>query len=69
MTPARRFLTTAAATLLLCLGSAALAAPAEADIDTSLLGGAVTVLSDGVVSTTLNGAPLLTIPNPAEGIV
>ncbi|GHF46012.1 hypothetical protein GCM10010218_29060 [Streptomyces mashuensis] len=64
-----RILATATATLLLGLGSAALATPAHADVDANLLGGTVTALADGVVEADVLGSQLLQIPNPAEGLV
>ncbi|MFI9721480.1 hypothetical protein ACIHFE_17810 [Streptomyces sp. NPDC052396] len=69
MTPVRRFLTTVAATALLCLGGAALAAPAEADVDANVLGGTVTALADGVITAGALGTQLVTLPNVADGIV
>ncbi|MFG2182706.1 hypothetical protein ACGFLS_28845 [Streptomyces abikoensis] len=64
-----RALTTAAATLLLGLGGAALATPAHAEVDANVLGGTVTALADGVLSADLLGNPVLQLPNPAEGLV
>lgn len=65
----RRALTTAAATLLLGLGSAALATPAHADVDAHVLGDTVTALADGVLSADLLGTHLVQLPNPVEGVV
>ncbi|MHA7960074.1 hypothetical protein ACX9I7_20185 [Streptomyces sp. L500] len=64
-----RVLTTAAATVLLGLGGAALATPAHADVDANVLGGTVRVLADGVLAADLFGNPALMLPNPLEGVV
>ncbi|GGP61881.1 hypothetical protein [Streptomyces abikoensis] len=65
----RRALTTAAATVLLGLGGAALATPAHAEVDANVLGGTATALADGVVAAGLLGNPLLQLPNPVEGVI
>ncbi|AZQ72933.1 MULTISPECIES: hypothetical protein [Streptomyces] len=65
----RRALTTAAATVLLGLGGAALATPAHAEVDANVLGGTVTALADGVLTAGVLGNPLLQLPNPVEGVV
>ncbi|GAA3052102.1 hypothetical protein FHS39_003375 [Streptomyces olivoverticillatus] len=65
----KRILVTAVATALLALTSAALATPAQADVDANVLGGTVTALADGVVGAGAFGTQLLELPNPLEGIV
>ncbi|MEU1372234.1 hypothetical protein ABZ442_01045 [Streptomyces triculaminicus] len=63
MTTTRRILTALATTALLIVGSAALAAPAQADVDVDLLGVAVAHLN-GTIDVDLLGEPILSLPNP-----
>ncbi|MEV4506165.1 hypothetical protein [Streptomyces klenkii] len=65
----RSALATAAATALLTVCGVALASPAHAEGDVSLLGGVATVEADGTIGVTLVGIHLLTLPNLLEGIV
>ncbi|WP_424888461.1 hypothetical protein [Streptomyces sp. XH2] len=65
----RSALTTAAATVLLSVCGVALASPAHADVDASVLGGTVTALADGVIDVGLFSGRVLSVQNPLEGIV
>ncbi|MFI0911426.1 hypothetical protein [Streptomyces abikoensis] len=65
----RRALTTAAATVLLGLGGAALATPAHAEVDGTVLGGLATAHGNGVVDAAALGSRLLHLANPLEGLI
>ncbi len=69
MRTVKRAATTFAASLLLTIGAAALAAPAHAEVDANVLGGLVTAVADGVVTGNVIGAALPTLPNPLSPIV
>ncbi|GGY02508.1 hypothetical protein GCM10010324_56860 [Streptomyces hiroshimensis] len=68
-TTLRRVLTAFAATALLTAGSAALAAPAHAEIDSSVLGGVVGVKANGTLAVSLQGQDVLVLPNLLSPIV
>ncbi|WP_058041805.1 hypothetical protein [Streptomyces roseifaciens] len=59
----RRVLTAFAATALLTAGSAALAAPAHAEIHSSILGGVAGVNANGTLAVSLLGQDVLVLPN------
>ncbi|MDT0452319.1 hypothetical protein [Streptomyces hesseae] len=65
----RRALTTAAAAFLLGLGGAALATPAHAEVDGTVLGGLATVHDDGSTDVGVLGTNLVHLPNPLEGSI
>ncbi|MFC5143359.1 hypothetical protein [Streptomyces aureoversilis] len=65
----RRVLTAFAATALITAGSAALAAPAHAEINSSVLGGVAGVNSNGTLAVSLLGQDVLVLPNLAAPIV
>ncbi|MEV4435486.1 hypothetical protein [Streptomyces sp. NPDC049555] len=60
----RRAMTTLAATLLLCGLGGALAAPAEADVDANLLGGTMTMHTNGTVEASALGSRLFAVQDP-----
>ncbi|MCA6091488.1 hypothetical protein LE181_04815 [Streptomyces sp. SCA3-4] len=62
MKPVRRIATIAAATLMLALGSAVLATPAQADADVSLLGDLVTGHANSLVAVGALGGQLVSLP-------
>ncbi|MEU7164231.1 hypothetical protein AB0A70_06235 [Streptomyces morookaense] len=64
----QRVLTTIAVTALLGLGSGALATPAAAETDISLLGGAVAVTGDGHVGVRVMGQDIVVLPVSLDGI-
>ncbi|UQI48495.1 hypothetical protein M1P56_31335 [Streptomyces sp. HU2014] len=63
MSTTRRVLTALATTVLLTVGAAALAAPAQADVHANVLGGLVGVNSNGTIDVDLAGRTLLNLPN------
>ncbi|MFF7689733.1 hypothetical protein ACFZB6_26765 [Streptomyces syringium] len=63
MTTTRRILTALATTALLVVGSAALAAPAQADIHAHLLGDLLDADSNGEIDVALAGTTVLSLPN------
>ncbi|MEU3353556.1 hypothetical protein [Streptomyces sp. NPDC037389] len=65
----RRVLTTAAATFLLGLGGAALATPAHAEVDGTVLGGLVLAHANKVVDVDALGTPLVRLNNALEGLI
>ncbi|MEH6373115.1 hypothetical protein V7793_01930 [Streptomyces sp. KLMMK] len=66
----QRVLIAFAATALLTAGSAALAAaPAHAEINSSVLGGVVGVNGNGTLAVSLQGQDILVLPNPVSPIV
>ncbi|MFI1970220.1 hypothetical protein BLA24_12970 [Streptomyces cinnamoneus] len=69
MNPLRRVLTTLAATALLCVGSAALAAPAQAEVNANLLGGILYATSNGLTHVGSGGSDLVALPNLLSPIV
>ncbi|GHC51405.1 hypothetical protein [Streptomyces cinnamoneus] len=58
----RRIATIAATTLLLAVGSAVLATPAQADADVNLLGDLVTGHANSLVAVGALGAQLVSLP-------
>ncbi|MGK5640782.1 hypothetical protein ACSNOK_21080 [Streptomyces sp. URMC 126] len=64
-----RLLATAAATTLLGLSGAALAAPAQAEVDSNLLGGVARVGMNGTVTAQILQVDLVRLDNPLRGIV
>ncbi|MFV8130164.1 hypothetical protein [Streptomyces syringium] len=66
MTPLKRAAAAFATSILLTVGSAALAAPAHADVHASILG-LVGVDSNGTIDITgPGGAPILVLPNAVD---
>ncbi|MFE0045903.1 hypothetical protein [Streptomyces albireticuli] len=63
MTTTRRVLTTLATAALLTVGAAALAAPAQADVHATVLGGIATVDTNGTIDVGAGGATVLSVPN------
>ncbi|MBB5117928.1 hypothetical protein AF335_10060 [Streptomyces eurocidicus] len=66
MSTTRRVLTALAATALLSVGAAALAAPAQADVHANVLGGVVTANTNGTngtIDVALVGQTILSLPN------
>ncbi|MCD9143053.1 hypothetical protein [Streptomyces albireticuli] len=63
MTTTRRVLTALAATALLTVGAAALAAPAQADVHVNILGGIAIVDTNGTIDVGAGGATILSVPN------
>jgi hypothetical protein len=64
-----RTLTTAAATALLALAGAALAAPAHADADVNALAGALVAHANSVVAASVFGTDLVRLPDPVAGVL
>ncbi|MBT2387476.1 hypothetical protein [Streptomyces sp. ISL-11] len=63
MKPIQRALTTLAASVLLTVGAAAMAAPAQADVHLNLLN-AAQVAANGVLHVDVAGMQLIDTPNP-----
>ncbi|ARZ68557.1 hypothetical protein SMD11_2910 [Streptomyces albireticuli] len=63
MSTTRRVLTALATTVLFTVGAAALAAPAQADVHASLLGGLITAETNGTIDVGIAGQTILNIPN------
>ncbi|MEU2516804.1 hypothetical protein [Streptomyces syringium] len=69
MKPMHRILATAAATLLLGIGSAAISAPAHADAHLNV-GGLIGADANGTIDLTgPDGSPILTLPNVLSPVV
>ncbi|MFF4156069.1 hypothetical protein [Streptomyces sp. NPDC001678] len=64
-----RVLATAAATVLLGLGSAALATPAHAEVDGTVLGGLLTAHANDGIDAAALGGQLVHLMNPVEGLI
>ncbi|MCC3778532.1 hypothetical protein [Streptomyces sp. UNOB3_S3] len=65
-----RVLTTAAATVLLGLGGAALATPAHAEVDGTILGGLAVLHTNQVADASALGTRVIHLANnPLEGLV
>ncbi|GAA2706977.1 MULTISPECIES: hypothetical protein [Streptomyces] len=65
----RRAMTTLAATLLLCGLGAALAAPAEADVDANVAGGLATAHGNETVEASALGVQLVNSRNPLPDVL
>lgn len=63
MTTTRRILTALATTALLVVGSAALAAPAQADVHAHVLGDLVGADSNGTITVSIAGLNVASVPN------
>ncbi|MFI1254670.1 hypothetical protein ACH4U6_12845 [Streptomyces netropsis] len=68
MTPFKRAATAFAASILLTVGSAALAAPAHADVHANILG-LIGADSNGTIDVSLSGQTILVVPNVLQPIV
>ncbi|MGA5132823.1 hypothetical protein ACPCTO_23760 [Streptomyces olivoreticuli] len=69
MRTVKRAATAFAASLLLTIGAAALAAPAHAEVDANLLGNLLTEHANGSEILQLGGATILNTLNPLSPIV
>ncbi|MEV6778404.1 hypothetical protein [Streptomyces syringium] len=68
MKPMHRILTTAAATLLLGIGSAAMSAPAHADVHLNV-GNLIGADANGAIDVEVLSQGIITLPNPLSPVI